>query len=195
MVSTCVALAASRRRAPKGSSLTLSVLRLVSSTDLEWKVVYVGSAESDKHDQELDTVLVGPVPVGVNKFVMQTAAPNPALIPKTDVRSERRRLQYCEGADIHATLQVLGVTVVLITCSYKGQEFIRVGYYVNNEWGEELPEGAEPPEDLEPSKVRLLSGSPDRTPPFVLTLSRASQVVRNILAEKPRVTRFPIDWE
>lgn len=39
--------------------------------DLEWKVVYVGSAESERHDQVLDTVLVGPVPVGINKFVFQ----------------------------------------------------------------------------------------------------------------------------
>lgn len=28
----------------------------------------------------------------------------------------------------------VGVTVVLITCTYHGQEFIRVGYYVNNEY-------------------------------------------------------------
>lgn len=40
-------------------------------------------------------------------------APNPSLIPETDA---------------------VGVTVVLITCIYHGQEFIRVGYYVNNEY-------------------------------------------------------------
>ncbi len=28
----------------------------------------------------------------------------------------------------------VGVTVVLITCTYRGQEFIRIGYYVNNEY-------------------------------------------------------------
>lgn len=39
--------------------------------DLEWKVVYVGSAEDDQHDQELENVFVGPVPVGTNKFVLQ----------------------------------------------------------------------------------------------------------------------------
>ena len=33
------------------------------------------------------------------------------------------------------------MTVVLVTCSYKAQEFIRVGYYVNNAYGEALPEG------------------------------------------------------
>lgn len=66
---------------------------------------------------------------------------------------------------------MLGVTVVLITCSYKGQEFIRVGYYVNNEYALPLAEGEEPPRPLDPDLIR-----------------------RNILADKPRVTRFPIDW-
>ena len=30
----------------------------------------------------------------------------------------------------------LGVTVVLLTCSYRGNEFVRVGYYVNNEYSD-----------------------------------------------------------
>lgn len=32
---------------------------------------------------------------------------------------------------------LVGVTVVLLTCSYKDREFVRVGYYVNNEYTEE----------------------------------------------------------
>lgn len=32
--------------------------------DLEWKLIYVGSAESEEFDQELDNCMVGPVPVG-----------------------------------------------------------------------------------------------------------------------------------
>lgn len=28
----------------------------------------------------------------------------------------------------------VGVTVVLLTCSYRSREFIRVGYYVNNDY-------------------------------------------------------------
>lgn len=39
-------------------------------------------------------------------------SPDPATIPSTDL---------------------VGVTVTLITCCYKQREFIRVGYYVNNE--------------------------------------------------------------
>ncbi|PNJ13275.1 ASF1B isoform 2, partial [Pongo abelii] len=80
---------------------------------LEWKIIYVGSAESEEFDQILDSVLVGPVPAGRHMFIFQADAPNPSLIPETDA---------------------VGVTVVLITCTYHGQEFIRVGYYVNNEY-------------------------------------------------------------
>lgn len=84
----------------------LTHVLLCAVPDLEWRVTYVGSAESDQHDQELECVLVGPVPVGMNKFVLHTEAPKPDNIPIEDL---------------------LGVTVVLITCSYKSREFIRVG--------------------------------------------------------------------
>ena len=39
--------------------------------DLEWKLIYVGSAESEKYDQVLDSVLVGPVYPGSYRFVFQ----------------------------------------------------------------------------------------------------------------------------
>lgn len=41
------------------------------SIDLEWKIIYVGSASSESYDQVLDNVLVGPVPVGRHKFLFQ----------------------------------------------------------------------------------------------------------------------------
>lgn len=66
----------------------------------------------------------------------------------------------------------IGVTVVLLTCSYKGQEFIRVGYFINNEYND--PEIRE--ENL-PSPPQF------------------DKVTRNILASEPRVTRFKINWE
>uniref|UniRef100_A0A8C9GEY2 Histone chaperone ASF1 n=1 Tax=Piliocolobus tephrosceles TaxID=591936 RepID=A0A8C9GEY2_9PRIM len=119
-------------------------------SNLEWKIIYVGSAESEEFDQILDSVLVGPVPAGRHMFVFQADAPNPSLIPETDA---------------------VGVTVVLITCTYHGQEFIRVGYYVNNEY-------------LNPE----LRENPPMKPDF-------SQLQRNILASNPRVTRFHINWD
>ncbi|XP_038048579.1 histone chaperone asf1b-B-like [Patiria miniata] len=120
------------------------------SEDLEWKIIYVGSAESEEHDQTLDSVLVGPVPAGHHRFVFQANCPDTSLIPESDA---------------------LGVTVALITCSFRSQEFVRVGYYVNNEYSD--PEMRENP----PSKPHF------------------DKVVRNILHTDPRITRFKIDWE
>lgn len=118
--------------------------------DLEWKLTYVGSSRSLDHDQELDSILVGPVPVGINKFLFQADPPSPELIPASELVS---------------------VTVILLSCSYAGREFVRVGYYVNNEYdSEELRENP-------PAKVQV------------------EHVARNILAEKPRVTRFNIVWD
>ena len=118
--------------------------------DLEWKVLYVGSAEDTTHDQVLDEILVGPIPVGINKFVLQADAPDISQIPQDDI---------------------LGVTVVLVTCSYREKEFVRVGYYVNNEYIEPYDEEIGPPKPLDMNKVR-----------------------RCVLSEKPRVTRFPVQW-
>lgn len=118
--------------------------------DLEWKIIYVGSAESEDYDQILDTVFVGPVPEGRHMFVFQADPPDPNKIPVQDA---------------------VGVTVVLLTCSYRSKEFIRVGYYVNNEYTD--PE---------------LKENPPSTPQF-------DRLQRNILATNPRVTRFKIDWD
>lgn len=105
--------------------------------------------QRSEFDQELDSLLVGPIPVGVNKFIFEADPPDLKRIP---------------------TSEILGVTVILLTCCYDGREFVRVGYYVNNEYdSEELNE--EPPSKPIIERVR-----------------------RNVLAEKPRVTRFHIKW-
>ncbi|OCT86423.1 hypothetical protein XELAEV_18020106mg [Xenopus laevis] len=82
---------------------------------IDGKIIYMGSAESEEYDQVLDSVLVGPVPAGRHMFVFQADAPDCSLIPESDA---------------------VGVTVVMIICTYHGQEFIRVGYYVNNEYSD-----------------------------------------------------------
>ena len=93
---------------------------------------------------------MGPIPIGVNKFLFEADPPNLTKIPASEI---------------------LGVTVILLTCSYDGREFVRVGYYVNNEYdSEELQQ--DPPAKPAIDRVR-----------------------RNILAEKPRVTRFAIKWD
>lgn len=54
---------------------SVAIVLLFSSrslgADLEWKIIYVGSAESEEYDQTLDSVLVGPVPAGRHMFVFQ----------------------------------------------------------------------------------------------------------------------------
>lgn len=118
--------------------------------DLEWKIIYVGSAESEEYDQVLDSVFVGPVPEGRHMFVFQAEPPDPSKIPVQDA---------------------VGVTVVLLTCSYRGKEFIRVGYYVNNSY-------------IDPELVENQPSAP-----------LYDKLQRNILATNPRVTRFKIDWD
>lgn len=70
----------------------------------------MGSTESEEYIQ----VLEGPVSAGRHLFVFQVDAPNLELIPDAD--------------------EV--VTVMLLTCTCGDQEFIKVGYYVNNEYTE-----------------------------------------------------------
>ena len=54
--------------------------------------------------------------MSITVFLFQAKSPDPSQIPVQDL---------------------VGVTVVLLTCSYKDREFVRVGYYVNNEYTEE----------------------------------------------------------
>lgn len=118
--------------------------------DLEWKMIYVGSAESESYDQVLDTIYVGPVPEGRHIFVFQADPPDVTRIPEHDA---------------------VGVTIILLTCAYRGQEFVRVGYFINNEY-------------LDPE----LKENPPAKPQF-------EKLQRNILDTKPRVTRFKINWD
>jgi histone chaperone ASF1 len=115
---------------------------------LEWKLIYVSSPGDEGLDQELDDCLVGPVPVGVNSFDFEGSPPDPVKIPEEDV---------------------LGVSALILTGSYKDQEFVRVGYYQNTEYDNEEMKEALPK-------------------PIVF-----KRLTRDI-STKPRVTRFQIKW-
>lgn len=130
--------------------------------------------------------MVGPVPIGVNSFefevslihgltrrvaslriyvLIQAAAPSPSRIPASDL---------------------IGVTVILITCSYAEQEFVRIGYYVNTEYGD-LALKALYDASLEEGAQEKGITAPDPT-------QHIDALVRNVLGEKPRVTKFNIKW-
>ncbi|KAJ7607323.1 anti-silence-domain-containing protein [Roridomyces roridus] len=117
--------------------------------DLEWKLIYVSSPGNEELDQELDEAVVGPVPTGVNSFEFEGQPPDPSKIPAEDV---------------------LGVAALILTGTYKDQEFVRVGYYQNTEYDNE----------------EMIA-----TPPQNIMFNR---LVRNI-STKPRVTRFQIKWD
>jgi len=122
--------------------------------DLEWKVTYV--AEDQNQDQILgELVMVGPLVVGVNRFVLQAPPPNFKEI---------------------ANDELIGVTVVLISCFYQDKEFLKIGYYVANEYTVDLVPNANGVGFVIPNPVDI-------------TLLR-----RNIAHDQPRVTRIPIDW-
>jgi len=114
--------------------------------DLEWRLTYVGSAQDTDNDQILESLFIGPFSLGSYKFVFESNPPNMELIPRQDI---------------------LGVTVLILSCLYKNKEFIRIGYYVHNEYSE----GTEIPKDLDGNKI-----------------------IRNILTE-PRCTTIPIAWD
>ena len=118
------------------------------STDIEWRLIYVSCPGNEELDQELDDCLVGPVPAGVNSFEFEGSAPVPYKIPAEDV---------------------LGVAALILTGSYKDQEFVRVGYYQNTEYDNE-DMVLNPPSNIQFDKL-----------------------VRDINM-KPRVTRFQIKW-
>ncbi|KII69693.1 Histone chaperone asf1b-B [Thelohanellus kitauei] len=118
--------------------------------DIEWKVIYVGMAENEDCDQVLDDILVGPITRGVHKFLFETKGPRWDLIPKSEI---------------------VGLTVVLITAHYRNQEFVRVGYYVNNEY-----------------KTEEMRNEPPEEP--ILT-----ELIRDVIVDEPRITTFHIDWD
>lgn len=199
--------------APPGPP-SIASLRLSSFSDLEWKLIYVGSAESEKYDQVLDSVLVGPVYPGQYRFVFQVSGraeaaegrasavscgcfffkgargpeecvrgarrPPPARAPRTPthagpapgsahslrrVAPGRRAARSSPPSHPHFSLpsfffslsqadppdaaklppgDVVGVTALLLTCSYQAKEFLRVGYYVNVEYLDEALREAPP---------------------------------------------------
>jgi histone chaperone ASF1 len=158
---------------PFSFEITFECLAPYLSQDLEWKVIYVGSAESCEHDQILECVAVGPVPQGMHKFVLESSAPDISLLSMND--------------------ELLGVTVVLITCTYRQQEFVRIGYYVNNELIPNSNNHHENMQQKDDDDDESLSSSSLLDPPPHAFVSH--DVVRTILADKPRVTRFPIAWD
>ena len=119
--------------------------------EIEWKMIYIGSAEDKKYDQILETIEIdGPFHLGSMKFEFTGEPPDIKLIPESEI---------------------LGVTAVILCCSYNNQEFFRCGYYLNNLYDNEEM-NLNPPEKVDQNRI-----------------------IRSLLADKPRITRFDIEWD
>ena len=120
--------------------------------DIEWQMIYIGSAEDKKYDQILETILIGgdTSKIGTMKFEFLGEAPDIDKIPENDL---------------------LGVTAILLCCSYNGQEFFRCGYYINILYDNEEM-NYNPPEKVDITHLK-----------------------RSLLAEKPRITKYEINWD
>ncbi|OMJ83253.1 hypothetical protein SteCoe_15840 [Stentor coeruleus] len=117
--------------------------------DIEWKIIYVGSSNDAKYDQVLDSALIGPLQYGAMRFIFEAPGPDISKIPVDEV---------------------VGITAVILTCSYKDQEFYRIGYYVNNQY-------------TEPELMENLPSTPI-----------PEKIQRSILEDRPRISKFPIEW-
>lgn len=84
--------------------------------------MYVGSATDHDCDQILANVQVGPIEVGVNRFVLRADPPAIEKIPHED----------------------LPLTAIMLSAFYKEKEFFRVGYYVSNTFPEESGDNPDP---------------------------------------------------
>nr|QSE03627.1 histone chaperone ASF1 [Metchnikovella dogieli] len=146
------------KQAPFGEPITFQItFQCVEDIDgvIEWKMIYIGSGESEDFDQMLGRVSIGPIPRGLNRFVFEGCAPDITRIPHDEI---------------------VDVTVVLLIGTYKEQEFVRVGYYIRNEYT-----GPEQNTDSEEGAVPKELRAEDLTRVFVSN-------------ETPRVTYFPIGW-
>ncbi|KAJ9053094.1 Histone chaperone asf1 [Entomophthora muscae] len=110
--------------------------------DLEFNLIFVGSSTDPGMDQEIDSLLVGPVPVGINKFVLQSEVPNPALMNPTDV---------------------MDYTAVFLKCQYRNREFLRCSYLVKAEYDNEQMQLNLPPQIVFDRLIRFISNDPKVT--------------------------------
>lgn len=111
---------------------------------------WVGSVKSSDYDQLLDEFDIGPLTIGINEVVLDHEPPQIGLIP----------------AD-----ELFEVTGMFIVFSYRGQTFLRVGYY---------------------AKVAFWNDQHMLNPPEEMDLSLLG---RNVLMQRPTVTTFLVDWD
>eukprot|EP00466_Bigelowiella_natans_P011215 jgi/Bigna1/132590/aug1.18_g7298 len=158
---------------PLRFEITLETQEKGLKDDLRWNVVWVGSASDKSLDQELEDVDVGPIKGGISRFILETPPPDPKRIPAEDR---------------------LGATVLLLTCSYRGNRFLKIGYYVNV--CETREEAIDDDGDTGNNRTNLVipdgardgfTSRPESTDPATFW--------RSLLSDEPRIYQYPIVWD
>ena len=107
--------------------------------NVRFKVTYIVSGD-EALDQVLTMADVGPFALGKSKFTLSCPAPDLDKIPKDEL---------------------VGSNVLVLSAEYKNQEFVRVGYYVNNKYNDEELDKNPPESPIIDKLVReILSGKP-----------------------------------
>ncbi|KAM3145473.1 hypothetical protein pb186bvf_002517 [Paramecium bursaria] len=118
--------------------------------EIEWSLVYIGAPKDERYDQVLDSFSMGPLVKGTMQFQLISDPPDYKKIPTKE--------------------DLFGITAIILSVSYKSQEFFRVGYYVYNNYTSQ--------ENIENEPAEII----------------IEDISRQILCDKPRITRFDIDW-
>ena len=87
------------------------------SQDLQWKIIYIGSANSCEYDQILESFSFPVKEIGQCSFQVDVAPPDHRLIPSFD--------------------DFLGATLLMFSAMYNDNEFFRCSYFVYNNFENE----------------------------------------------------------
>jgi histone chaperone ASF1 len=151
--------------------------------DLEWQLVYVINGKDDV----LDSVIVGPVSIGLNKFSFSAPAPSLDNVPNSDL---------------------MDMSAVILSAFYRNVEFIRVGYYVKNEYPDSEMHLKTRMEEAKQLQIEAIERHEEERareeiselycnelflPP--LPFIHLEKLWRNILTKDVRVTHFSINWD
>ena len=150
---------------PLEFEITMECITRLEANEVEWTMTYVGSAQDNKYDQQLDSVEVETV-MATMKFVFEARAANLFLVPKEDQ---------------------LDNSAVILSAKYRGREFCRVGYYMRHEYPAEFVETLRVPTESLVNAVEPELPCGDKLNLEVLQ--------RLVDVDNPRVTHYLIDWD
>jgi hypothetical protein len=75
---------------------------LYINIDIEWKAIYIGNSYDIAFDQILETILIGPLQVGVMKFDFEVTFYLKSSLLLTSIKSRKRIFWALPPSSLHA---------------------------------------------------------------------------------------------